>query len=492
MALTVIQDPNLPKKEIVINMHSSDETFAGKSFMEQQRNITEKTQQSIYGIFAPLIQVNNIAVDFTDVIEFSLKSTSVLPFVSMVIRDRYNLIKSFDIPGNDNSLIVQILPQFENVYKKINLVFYISSIRINNDYITITGIYKIPKFVSSNIKSFGEISTFKLFQEIAEDTGLGFASNVEDRDQDKRYIYCDNKSYEELLSREINFSGDKNKMEIFEYWVDFWDYLNLAEVYTLYKTILPDDHPDMKIWIAYKKNEAGENQNIPIEQVTATVNNSLPFKNSELYVSSYNIVNKSGNQVYLGSDKVYSIYGMENGEYLDTLMLDSNVKKDIFTKYEYVGENYGQFEYLLMSKKRAGFLQKVGTETIEITMDQPVLALQRGCKVNFVWYINDTTYDTYKGNLEENSVLDKDSGINIPYEDDWTKGNFKQIAPCYQIDKSISGQYLITGCNIRFSNGKWEYILTLCKHASDKPNMLNTQEEIREVLKESQINKIEF
>lgn len=496
MGLSVIQDPNLQKREIVIPLHSTDseETSEEYTGYGDQRNITGAKQTSIYGILAPLIQINNIAIDFTDVIEFSLKSTSVLPSVSMVVRDRYDLIKTFDTPDNDNSLVVQIIPKFENVYKKINLIFYISSIRISKDFINLTGIYKLPKFLSSNIKSFGEISTFKLFKEISTDTGLGFASNVEDLDQDKRFVYCDNKSYEEILNREINFSGSKDTMEIYEYWVDFWDYLNLAEVYKLYKTILPDEHPDMQIWVSCKTDEVLENQEIPIRQTVANISNALPYSNTELYTKTYNIVNRAGSQVYLGSDKVYSIYGMDDGEYLDTLMLDSHVKQDIFTKYEYLGENYGTFNYLLASKKRAGFLQKVNTETIEVVMTTPLLALQRGAKVNFLWYINDSEYDYRKEVLETQGVIDKNSTINIPYTDDDTENPEKgkgEIAPKYQIDKNISGQYLIIGCHIKFSNQKWEYILTLCKYASDKVEMLDPYLGQNATEREYE-NKIEF
>ena len=58
-------------------------------------------------------------------------------------------------------------------------MFYLSNIRNNNGFIIATGIYKLPKLTASNYKSFGEINTYDLFSEIAKDTKLGLATNIE-------------------------------------------------------------------------------------------------------------------------------------------------------------------------------------------------------------------------------------------------------------------------------------------------------------------------
>lgn len=474
MAINVIFDPTLQKEEILIPLTDTSVDESG-DYALRHRNQSGYMQTSIYGIQAPLIQINSIPVDFTDVIEFSLKSVGVLPSVSMTIKDRYDLIKSFDIPGNDNKVIVQILPKFDDAYKKINLIFYISSLNINKNFITLTGIYKLPSFLSSNIKSFGKISTFELCEKIAIETGLGFASNAENDDIDKRYIYCDNKSYDELLNKEIKFSSGSG-LEVFEHWVDFWDYLNYADVQSLYKNILPEIHDDMQIWVASNPYEVEEGKTVGIHKTPAVITNNFTVQNTELYTSSYRIINKSGNYAYMGTDKLYSIYNMDTKDYLDTLILDSDVNKDVFTKLEYTGEIYGDYDYLLASKKREKFLQKVGTEVIEVTMNTPLLALQRGRKVNFIWYKNDTYYDINKKVLEEGGFINKNEKINIPeneitdFETDDIEGaNETKL----QIDRNISGQYVIVGCNIKFYNGGWNYILTLSKYASDKISQLS-------------------
>ena len=298
-------DSTIEQEDIVVQLTDSSEEEAGENY---EKNKNEIQQTSIYGIQAPLIKINDTVIDFIDVIEFSMKSTDILPTVSMTVKDRYSLIAMFNTPGCDNILRVQILPQFDNAYKKINLTFYISSVKINNDYIHINGIYKLSKFVSSNIKSFGEINTYKLFSDIATETGLGFASNIEEDEGDKRYIYCDNKSYLDLLSKEIKYSC--KDLNIMNYWIDFWNTLTYVDIYERYNS--KDNDEDILIWISENNNEINEGQKVTPVQVPAILTNNPIVKNSQLYINNYSIVNKGGNQLYDGTDKVYSIYGYDN------------------------------------------------------------------------------------------------------------------------------------------------------------------------------------
>ena len=458
-------DSTIEQEDIVVQLTDSSEEEAGENY---EKNKNEIQQTSIYGIQAPLIKINDTVIDFIDVIEFSMKSTDILPTVSMTVKDRYSLIAMFNTPGCDNILRVQILPQFDNAYKKINLTFYISSVKINNDYIHINGIYKLSKFVSSNIKSFGEINTYKLFSDIAAETGLGFASNIEEDEGDKRYIYCDNKSYLDLLSKEIKYSC--KDLNIMNYWIDFWNTLTYVDIYERYNS--KDNDEDILIWISENNNEINEGQKVTPVQVPAILTNNPIVKNSQLYVNNYSIVNKGGNQLYDGTDKVYSIYGYDNKEYVDHLIQDGDVKKDIFTKYEYLGEYYGEYNYLLNEKKYNDFLKKISTESVQIELSTPLLAIMRGNKVNLAIYKNDDSIINKQSQLEELGVISNNIETNISLEaDEEPKIDDGQFI----LDKSISDQYMVTACDIKFYNNQWKYIITLNRPAANKPQILNEQ-----------------
>ena len=86
-------DNVLKQSDIIINLTNSSKEEVGEE--NYKDNKQEIQQTSVYGIQAPLIMVNNIVVDFSDVVSFDLKCTEVLPSINIEIKDRKNLISSF-------------------------------------------------------------------------------------------------------------------------------------------------------------------------------------------------------------------------------------------------------------------------------------------------------------------------------------------------------------------------------------------------------------
>lgn len=468
MGLILVEfDPTLEKSDIIIPLTYPSKDEAQENYVDNQ---AEVQQTHIHGIQAPLIMINNIVVNFIDVISFELTCEKITPEVRMVVHDRCNLSTMIDSPSIDNELIIQILPKFEGVYKKINLSFYITQMRNNGGVLHISGEYKLPKFIASNIKSFGEISIYKLFETIATDTKLGFTTNVADDDK-KRYIYCDNKSFKDMLRNETALYSDfeNGELKIYDYWVDWWDYLTLADIYERYNAVDPDEWLQMSS--ASQNKEMDEGSEIePISSV-ATFNNHPSQKNTELYVENYKINSKAGLQMFNGTDRVFSIYESSKKEYMDYLIQDGDSHNDIFTKYEYVGEVYGEHNYLLASKKHETFKQKILTnENIEITLRTPLLGVMRGNRVNFFWYVNNGFYEDVYDSLKENGVTTENPQTNIPFPDDPNIEENIQDGH-FILDKSISGQYLVTKCILKFSDGRWQYNVTLSRPTNTKPQM---------------------
>lgn len=466
MALIQVKfDNTLKQSEIRIPLTNSSKQEAEEAYVD---NKPEVQQTSIYGIQAPLIMINSIVVDFTDVISFELKSTSILPEVNLIVRDRYKLSSILDTPGVDNELRIQILPKFEDKYKKINLTFYITNMKIKNGEISIVGKYKIPQFVSSNIKSFGEVSTYELFQTVAQETGLGFATNVEDA-QDKKYVYCPNKSYVDILAEELKRSC--TDLQIYDYWIDWWNNMVLADIFERYNAIDKDE--DMQIWISGQQKEVAEGAEALPMKTVATFHNNPAQKTTELFVTDYRICNSPGMQMYEGTDRVYSIYETSKSEYMDHLIQDGDTKKDIFAKYEYLGEVYGEHNYLLSKKIYDTFQQKIqSNEVVEIDLRTPLLGIMRGNRVNFFWYINDSKTENVQKSLQEAGCVEPNPQTNIPSDNEALDETPNSDGE-FTIDKSISGQYLVTKCNMKFKEGQWRYTVTLSRPTSAKPQLIN-------------------
>ena len=463
--IKVEYDHNLTKSEIIVPLLSTSAAESGDEYINDQ---TDKAQTKVFGIQVPLIMINNTVIDFDAVQYFSLKSTGVIPELSMTVEDKYQIIENIDKPKTDNEVRIQILPKFDNAYKKIDLTFYISSIKINGSLISLTCLYKVPDLIKSRFKSFGEIDTYTLFDTIAKDSKLGFATNIA-KLSDTRYMYCDNKSYIDILNSEIQYGDSTN--HILDYWIDFWDSINLADIRERYKTIDPDE--DLQIWIAGQIHEVTIDVDVEPIKMTATLTTHPALANSELFVKNYDIINRPGGSAAAGSDRVYSIYENTKSEYLDYLLQNEDITSDIFEKYDYIGENYGTYNYLLSKKIRESYLQKIGLEQIKVTLQSPLLGLMRGHKVNFIRYVDDDKVEYKMKTLEDNDALDREVDANIPLSDyeiteDGSNGKFR-------IDKTVSGQYLITSTVFEFKNNEWNYGIMLARPPQQQINILKTE-----------------
>lgn len=456
-------DNTLEQSEIVMPIVSSSQDEMGKYY---QNNQSEIMQTYVYGVQVPLISIKGIVIDFDNIIDFSLKSKDVLPTVHMVVRDKYGLINSLDPIGMDNEIRVQIIPRFDNAYKKINLTFYISKFSINDDFISLHGLYKVPALVSTNFKALGQLNTHNLFSNIAKETKLGFATNIKSNDQDKRYVYCDYKSYMDLMNKEINFGGSTT--DIYDYWVDLWNNLNLVNIYERYNAIDKDE--DMMIWIDNQIKEIGEDIKIIPYQTVALITNHPSYSTNELFVQNYNVFTNSGQSYREGSDKIFSIYDESKKEHSDYLVQDGDIKEDIYYKYEYLGEVYGEYNYLTQTCLRKSLLQKINSEYIQVTLKSPVFGLMRGDKVDFIWYINDSMIENKFSGMDNINMIDQSPQTTIPINEE-SNLSINTDNGFFNVDRMISGQYLITSCEIRYNNG-WQQILTLNRPANQKPKFM--------------------
>lgn len=455
-------DNTLKKSEIMMPLISSSKDEAGDDYTN---TATDKAQTAVFGIQVPLIMINNTIIDFDAIQYFNLKSVGKLPELVLTVLDRYELINNIDKPSIDNEVRIQLLPKFDNAYKKIDLTFYISGIQVNGKTIRIVGTYKSPKLLSSQFKSYGNIDTYSLFKQIATETQLGFATNVA-LGNDTRYAYCDNKSLYELMDSEISYANATD--HIMDWWVDLWDNINLVDIKERYTSV--DSNDDMKIWVAGQVNESNAGVDVIPSYVTATITNFPGINMSELFVKDYIINTNPGINLTSGSDKIIAVYEDLKFEHFDHLIQDGDVKNDIFTKYEYIGENYGEYNYMISKCMRSSFLQKINSETITTVLQSPLLGLMRGHKVNFIRYVNDDLIESKMKAFEELDIIDRNIESNISLSEYEIDG--KSANGSFTIDKTCSGQYLITGVDIIYNNNVWDYKLILARPASSKGNII--------------------
>lgn len=408
-------------------------------------------QTAVTGIISPLIKINNILIPFNSVTYFEMDCKGILPHLRVTVNDNADLIKSIDRPKNDNLLRLQILPPFDNAYKKINMNFYITGSEIEGDRVSLSCVYKVPELYRYRLESMGRITTYGMADHIARDCALGLASDIEDTD-DERYIYCRNENYITTISKNMQFSGTERLIP--DMWVDWFNYLNIVNIYNRYREI--DDDP--KVWIMDQSYISGQSLDTiqPIE-TEASISNSPTARATALYISSYEIRNNASDYVDDGTDKIVERYGYVGGEPVSTLIQDGDIHSDIYPKTYYDGEVFGPTDYFLQRQCRRMVLQKINGQCISVTLSQPCLGMVRGSKVNLYWYDTNDVVTTMRNNDSITSNIPLDN-LNRSIDGIDTEQN-------YVINKQISGQYYIIGTRLLYENMKWQYKLLLGRPA---------------------------
>lgn len=418
--ITLKHDHKLTFPTITVPMISQDEE-------DDSRDIQ---QTNVEGIMVPLFRFNNTTISFTMVQSMRL-TCNPIPQLELEILDSTNMIKNWDSPGLDNILYMQILPPFDNAYRKIQLAFRMSYINISGSLISIRAEYSCPNFFNTIMKAYGMVDTWHLFEEISNDLSLGFASNI-DGIEDKRYIYNPNLRPAEFMNREIEFGGSKE--HVLDWWIDLWNNINLVDIYEEYNSL--QEEKDMKIWISTTIKDFDKGTVNEPHQITAAFTNHPTMLGQPLFISDYIPIVEASRF----TDTNFETYSMQDQELSSTLIQDGDVQNNYALQYQYGGEKFGEFDYLGQRMAREHFRSKMYGQSIEVTVGMPMLGIIKGDKVN-VWWYDINSYMT------ENAD-DTDVGSNTELPDSVLDNENSFI-----INKTISGQYYVLDINFEYNKG---------------------------------------
>ena len=411
-------------------------------YSEDADNASAYKQTNVIGILTPIFRLNNITIPW-EIVSYMQLNCNPVPSLFLTMIDNFGLIKSLNTPGHDNVLYLQILPPFENAYKKIELSFYISNCSISGDVVSLVCSYYIPKWYDHVMKPYGKISSYELFEKVSNEYSLGFCTNI-DGTKDSRYIYNPNMTPTELLSSEIEYSGEGD--HVFSWWVDFWNNINFIDLNKEYNEVLSDK--DMMIWVSGNLPGGSNPDYVPQPNRRPAVLCNLPvLAGDPLYIDEY--WPKTTSNV---TDKIFEIYIMKDHSQKSTFIQDGDVYNDIFVKYEYGGELIGSYDYLSQKACRDMYLSKINSQTIQVSLNMPVLGLMKGGHVNLWWYdINNPVTD---------DIDNSDIKSNIPLPDNIDLGDSRSM-----INKTVSGQYYIMDVQYTYSSFRWSCLYTLGRPA---------------------------
>lgn len=458
------REPTIKHKDIYISMFSDT-----PENMDNDYSPTSAIQTKFYGILCPIIAINGLVIDMADITSFMLDGIPSVPTIELEFYDRNDSFKRFLDVGTDNILQLQIIPPADDMYKKVNLDFYLYEFSADGGMYSCKGEYKLQALTDTRWKAMGEVSTYELMDKISLETGLGFASNV-DVIEDKRYITASYTTYLDLMKEEIS-RALADGTQVYDWWIDFWDNLVICNLYDRIKSV--DQDEDMQVWEQSNVGNITQGDESTYERSLALYTNAPGRETSNLYIDSAEPYSNPVSQ-NKGNSVATTCWLEEKHEYISDCILDGDVEADanVFTKYEYLGEVYGSYNYLMAEKARELYMDKMLAETLVVHTTVPQLCLNKGSQVKVVWYENnsitqirqdqiDGLYSTYEEQISEIGWL-KDF---MPEKDE----NQPML-----INLQISGQYTVLGQQIHFSgdSGTWDVYIKLTRPRETKPRIL--------------------
>lgn len=452
----------------------------------------EYSNERLDGVSFPVIKINNINIDLSNIVYFKIDSKGFVPTLVLTIYDYNNLIKFKDMPGMNNVITVY-LGSLNNDYKGIKLNFYITNVNVFGDKITYNGIYKLFKLKNSQLKSIvhsgcskcktsstSKLNTFEYLHDIALDCGLGFAATDKCKDiNDRLSRILISQNYEDFIEQQIQFSGvDENS--IFDCWIDFYNYLVLVNV----SWVLNENNDPNCLSIYAELGVDSYDETMPIpktKEVVRTINNSNELGISNLLIESYENIVKNNNIVNYGNLKtLYCLKpeGNNGNNSINTFQIqtiedsidgkhieDYEIKKTCDIIFDFNDYNINKQKII-----RTDFLNKKRSKILKVKLQKINYGLTRGMLVNVCIFEYDPVLKREILYSYENINGENDK-INIPnmtLPEGITIEEIINSSKIGLVDFSKSDQYYIDGVEIIYNQScqKFDQYLYLIKKGS--------------------------
>lgn len=248
----------------------------------------------------PFIWYNGYQISDKDVSYFALYNDGLLPAVTIIFSDTFNLMKDKAFPLDDTKIKVFISSRTTNI-RHILLEFKVKNFSINGDIYTIIGILNVNGLHVTNYKAYSKKTSYFAIQDICKETGIGFNSNIDDSGDKMTWINPGLKVHDFLGDiLDSAYISDEG----FSYgYIDFYYNFNYVDIE---KELSRDNSDDKGVDTSgLSSNITGDDSRV----TTLTLTNDKGARESDKYISEYKILNNSTSvslsKGYLNISKFY-------------------------------------------------------------------------------------------------------------------------------------------------------------------------------------------
>lgn len=297
--LTIVE-PTIPLDELFVEDQDSEE--AKKETLVENPDPPVK-QQSMEGGVVPVVQIGSNKLSQEDLVSMTLEMDGFVPTMRIEVADFNNKLSSVEYPLDGTVVSLYLRPRPIEEFRPIRIDFDIMSITsqpaIPGESGNPATYYfdcrmKVPLLTADALQGFANGNSFDHLIECAEGLGLGFASNEEGTDDQMPRI-CAQQTREEFIKL-TTLTAYKDDESFFTSYIDPHYYLCMVNVNKQFSEI--DEMETIPVTQQVQADLQENDQRS--EEGDATVEGSLRLTNSQdvagsnMSISSYNLINNSG------------------------------------------------------------------------------------------------------------------------------------------------------------------------------------------------------
>lgn len=429
----------------------------------------------------PFVYYGSYQIEVQNILSFSIYYINSFPHLSMTFYDTLNLMKDKGMPLDDTKIKVFINPRSSQL-KEILLQFKITSFSVSGAKYEIEGVLDANLLHVVQYKSYSQSTSHKVLQQVAKDVGLGFNTNIDDTNDKMTWI---NPGYHVAdFIEEVVSSSYKDDNSFLSSFVDFYYNLNFVDIN---KELVRDISNDLTVTDVSLFKAADNDSTEQGSVVRLILTNDEAYRESNLYFSSYEIMNNStGLSLKSGYKNIMKYYDVDNKDFLvfdiqsitsqnnDSIILKGAPQDEEFynlnTNVYYLGKldpdnafvNYNFTK--IQNEKNLFELQKI---SMEIIMGNPNLSLYKYQKVS-VFVSNQSNMVT--ADLQNQRLSGEWLIMDIRYN--LFKGKFNQIITLVKRELSLSDEELSNEKPIDTNSEMLDMIFSKTSNTGiyDKPN----------------------
>lgn len=250
--------------------------------MPQDQFIQEVAQS--LGNF-PFIYYGSYQIELHDITYFNLYYNGSLPCFELSFYDTLNLMKDKAMPLDDSKIKVFLNPRSHQL-KEILIQFKITQFTVNNRKYTMKGVLDVNLIHISRFKSYENMSSHKVLQNIAKEAGLGFNTNIDDTDDSMTWLQTGEDTIDFI--NEVVESSYKSDNAFMSAYVDYYYNFNFVDIQ---KELERNNDNDLGITDRTLQDIFGSKDKEQL--INLILSNDESFRETNMFFDKYRIINNS-------------------------------------------------------------------------------------------------------------------------------------------------------------------------------------------------------